>query len=230
MNITVIEDHDALRMITLEALRQQGHQARGLSCAEALNDEAGGAVTDLFIIDVNLPGENGLSLARRLRSTNPLVGIIVTTGRTKINDRIASYDSGADVYLPKPVAFEELHAAIASVRRRVDFWHAQTRKENGGQFLLDSRTLILSGAKGRTSISAKDLLILKSFTGSPEGKLEHWQLMELLGQSLDKAGKANLEVRIVRLRKKLQLVGAEPNCLSSMRGIGYQLCVPLQIV
>ena len=115
LNITVIEDHDALRAVTMEALRQQGHDVQGIDCAEALDDEVAGFHAQIFVIDINLPGEDGLSLARRIRKGNPSAGIIMASGRVHVDDRIAGYDSGADVYLPKPVAVEELLAAVTAI-------------------------------------------------------------------------------------------------------------------
>lgn len=229
LNITVVEDHDALRNVTLEALRQQGHTVLGIASAEALDDEAARFPADLFIIDVNLPGEDGLSLSSRIRAGNPRAGIIMTTGRTLVKDRIDGYESGADVYLCKPVALEELLAAVSSVRRRVEFWHARTRLENKDGFLLDTGAMTMSGPKGRVGASATDVRILSAFANSASHQLENWQLMELLGQTPDEYKKANLEVKIVRLRKKLQFVGAELGCIRSVRLVGYKLCVPIQI-
>ena len=229
LNITVVEDHDALRAVTLEALRQQGHKVLGISSAEAMDDEAAGFPADLFIIDVNLPGEDGLSLSSRIRATNPRAGIIITTGRTMMNDRIAGYESGADVYLSKPVALEELLAAVSSVKRRVEFWHNKSSKEDNDGFMLETGAMTLRGPKGRISASISDVHMLTAFANSPSRQLEYWQLMELLGQSPDEYKKANLEVKIVRLRKKLQFVGADLGCIRSVRLMGYQLCVAIQI-
>lgn len=230
VKITVIEDHDALRAVTVEVLREQGYQVQGISCAEALGDEAASLLTDLFIIDLNLPGEDGLSLSKRIRQANPRAGIIMATGRGLLSDRIAGYENGADVYLSKPVAIEELLAAVESVRRRVDLWQGApgVRQEQG--YTADARALTLSGPEGSTVISGSELKMLSSFSTSPAQQLEYWQLMELLGHSPEAFRKATLEVKIVRLRKKLIQVGAPAGCLRSIRLYGYQLCVPLQII
>ena len=229
LNITVVEDHDALRAVTIEALRQQGHNAHGIACAEALDDEAARYPSDLFIIDLNLPGEDGLSLSKRIRRGNPRAGIIMATGRTQLNDRIAGYEAGADVYLSKPVEMNELLAAVSAVSRRVDLWQAMPGSAAIDGFMVDSRSLTLSGPKGSTVISAGELKMLAAFSTSPGQQLEYWQLMELLGHSPDDFRKATLEVKIVRLRKKLVQVGAELGCLRSIRLVGYQLCVPFEI-
>lgn len=227
LNITVVEDHDALRAVTLEALRQHGHNVQGIACAEALDDEAANSPADVFIIDINLPGEDGLSLSRRIRKGNPRAGIIMASGRTMVDDRIAGYDSGADVYLPKPVAIEELLAAVSSVQRRLEL--PQAGGEEREDFAVDSRAMLLNGPKGSVVISRSELKMLSAFSTSAGRQLEYWQLMEVLGHTPDEFRKATLEVKVVRLRKKLIEAGAGPRCLRSVRLVGYQLCVPLQI-
>lgn len=230
LNITVIEDHDALRAVTMEALRRQGHEVQGIDCAEALDDEAAGFHANIFVIDINLPGENGLSLARRIRKGNPGAGIIMASGRTQVDDRIAGYDSGADVYLPKPVAVEELLAAVTAIQRRIELAKAPTSQGGSEGFVVDSRAMLLNGPKGSVVISRSELQMLSAFATSAGQQLEHWQLMEALGQQPDDLRKATLEVKMVRLRKKLFEVGAEHRCIRSIRLVGYQLCVPLQII
>ena len=229
LNITVVEDHDALRAVTVEALRQQGHKVQGIACAEAIDDEAASAPSDLFIIDLNLPGEDGLSLSKRIRRGNPRAGIIMATGRTHVGDRIAGYESGADVYLSKPVEMEELLAAVSAVSRRADLWQSRPQVEGEEGFTVDSRSLTLSGPQGVTVVSTSELRMLIAFSTSHARQLEYWQIMELLGHSPDDFRKASLEVKIVRLRKKLVQVGADLNCLRSIRLVGYQLCINLKI-
>ncbi len=229
LNITVVEDHDALRAVTVEALRQRGHHVQGIACAEALDDEAAASPSDLFIIDLNLPGEDGLSLSKRIRRGNPRAGIIMATGRTNLDDRIAGYENGADVYLSKPVEMQELLAAVSAVSRRVEMWQARPDVDAQEGFAVDSRSLTFSGPKGSTVISVSELKMLIAFSTSHGQQLEYWQLMELLGHSPDEFRKASLEVKIVRLRKKLVQVGAEQGCLRSIRLVGYQLCILLKI-
>jgi DNA-binding response OmpR family regulator len=90
--------------------------------------------------------------------------------------------------------------------------------------------MLLNGPKGSVVISRAELQMLSAFATSAGQQLEHWQLMEALGQQPDDLRKATLEVKMVRLRKKLFEVGAEHRCIRSIRLVGYQLCVPLQII
>lgn len=118
LNVVLVEDHDIVRQLLQQVLEEAGHQVVGLSCAEELEDEADGLPIDIFLIDLNLPGEDGLSLTERLRAAYPLAGLIVVTARSSLDDKIESYARGADLYLSKPVEAPELCAAIASLGRR----------------------------------------------------------------------------------------------------------------
>lgn len=119
LNIIVVEDHDDLREVTVEALCALGHRVRGLACAEDLDAALRAAPADLLVLDLNLPGEDGISLARRVRGVRPELGIIMVTVRGEIRDKIEGYGSGADLYLAKPTSNEELEAAIAALARRL---------------------------------------------------------------------------------------------------------------
>ena len=110
LKILVVEDNDELRAATLAYLQKHGHYVRGVSMAEDIDDMTGGFFPDVYIIDLKLPGENGLSLTRRLRASHPDAGIIITTARTQFDDKLMGYESGADHYLPKPVHPKELLA------------------------------------------------------------------------------------------------------------------------
>jgi DNA-binding response OmpR family regulator len=119
LKLVVVEDHDSLREVTVAILNGAGHHATGLASAEALEVEAGGRLADIYLIDINLPGENGISLAARIRHAQPRVGIIMVTGRVKATDTVDGYGSGADLCLFKPVAQDELLAAVQALARRV---------------------------------------------------------------------------------------------------------------
>jgi DNA-binding response OmpR family regulator len=224
LNIMVVEDHDALRCVTVEALARRGHKVRGVDCAEALPDEPGLFPIDLFVIDLNLPGEDGLSLARRLRAAQPDIGIIMVTARNQMNDRLAGYDGGADIYLTKPTSSEELIAAIRALTRRI-----QPERPAGASFTLNLAGLSLQGPKARVSLSSHESAILAAFVRAKDHQLETWQLIELTEKLINEASKKALEVQIVRLRKKLQLAGADELTIKAIRGQGYRLCIRLAL-
>ena len=231
LNIVVVEDHDDLRELTCLALSHRGHHVVGLSCAEELEDQAGGGPVDVFVIDLNLPGEDGISLTRRLRHVYPLVGIVMLTARSQNKDKVLGYDSGADLYMTKPVNFEELCAAIQSFarRRQVLTVPSDTRDTTSPQTLRLNK-LLLSGPEGDVRLSSAEADMLTAFARAPGGRLETWQLAQILDLDMSNLNKASLEVRIVRLRKKLQDAGTTGVVIESIRNVGYQMCVPLQII
>ncbi len=224
LNIVVVEDHDALREVTVEALCNMGHNAVGVDCAEALDDEIGAFPIDLLVIDLNLPGEDGISLSCRLRAAQPGVGIIMVTSRSQISEKLSGYESGADLYLTKPASVEELGAAVQALARRMKS-HEQARPT----FLLNLAALFLQGPQGVVSLSSNEAAMLSVLARAPGHRLESWQLIELSGKAEIELSKNALEVQIVRLRKKLTQAGAVNQPIKAVRGQGYQLCIKVAV-
>lgn len=229
MNLLLVEDHDILRGMLVQALEEAGHQVTALSCAEELEDVAGGTSIDIFLIDVNLPGENGFSLTERVRSAYPLAGIILVTARSSLNDKLEGYARGADLYLNKPLEVPELCAAVAALgrrRQRVDELLTQQQT-----FTLSQQQMTLTKTgRAPVSLTAAETIMLAAFSRAPGQRVAYWQIAETLGLDLQNYPKSSLEVRIVRLRKKLVESGAEANSIEAIRSHGYQLCIPILVV
>ena len=229
LNIILVEDHRALRKVTAGVLREEGHQVIALTCAEDLEDLAGAQAADLFIIDLNLPGEDGLSLAQRLRAVHPQVGIIMLTGRDQPQDMVAGYRNGADLYLIKPVDPNALLAAIESLVRRLKPGVSPSLAPQDAMMSLDSLELRLCGPKGEVRLSSIEVRLITGLARAPGQRLALFQVAELMGQDEDEYKKGSVEVRMARLRKKLFDVGAPAECLKALRNEGYQLCMPIHI-
>ncbi len=227
LSIVLVEDNDDLRELTASALRTEGHRVLALSCAEELEDQSAGEAADVFLIDLNLPGEDGFSLAKRLRQVHPLVGIIIISARSDLQDKVVGYDSGADWYLPKPVPLAELLAALKSFARRRQAYRLDTATPEG-TFRVQQRDLV--GPEGSVRLTSSEEVLLTAFARAPLKRLESWQLLELLGLDTAESSKTSLEIRMTRLRKKLLLAGSQSNCLESIRNVGYQLNLPLQVI
>ncbi|MGE0110407.1 response regulator transcription factor [Aquabacterium sp.] len=222
LKILLVEDNDELREATLAFLQNQGHFVRGVSAAEELGDLSGAFVPDVYVIDLNLPDEDGLSLVKRLRGVHPNVGIVITTARTQIGDRVAGYESGADIYLPKPVAPPELMASISALAKRVK---AKAPSDRGLRF--HAARLMLSGPAGQAELTGGEAELLSALIRAPGQTLERWQLSEIIaggGAEGDLPAAAALEMRVARLRKKLADAGAEQPSVKALRKLGYQLC------
>ncbi len=119
IKLLVVEDHLALLDVTVEILAAQGHEVIGISSAESLHELPAHFVADIALLDLNLPGEVGLSLARRLRQLQPRIGIIMLTARNGLQEKLASYKHGADVYLTKPIESQELCATVQAMAQRL---------------------------------------------------------------------------------------------------------------
>ena len=224
LKIAVVEDHDDLRNLFVDFLNGQSHDVAGFSCADDLDEHLADNAVDLMILDLNLPGEDGFSIAQRLRSVHPDLHIIMLTARTAVSDRIKGYASGADLYLSKPVSPAELGAAVGSVARRV-FNEGNRRTK----LTLDTVRLALRGDKAEIPIGKAEVILLKSLAEAPGQKLEYWRLLELLNLGPDEKGKLALEVRISRLKKKMADAGAPAPAIKSLWKEGYQLCTAVSI-
>ncbi|NIC41286.1 response regulator transcription factor [Aquabacterium sp. A08] len=228
MNILVIEDNDSLRHATVQMLNRNGHRASGLVCAEDIDDMPLDPAPDLYLIDLNLPGEDGLSLSRRLRAAQPYVGIIMVTARGQVDDKLAGYESGADIYLPKPVDPAELLAAVCTLGRRLDAPRPATGLPQASAFRVELATRTLHGPNGTETLSESELSTLTGLSRAKSRRLETWQIMHMIGVDPETYSKASLEVRMVRLRQKLHRVGAPTGAIPPVRGYGYRLDLDLQ--
>ena len=225
LNITVVEDHDFLRDVIVDLLKKHGHDVHGLFCAEEVDDDPRNGLTDLYIIDLNLPGEDGLSLAKRIRQTHPKSGIVMVTARDKLDDKIKGYESGADVYLAKPVDPQELLAVVTAFSRRF-----ATELEESGALRCDASSMILSGPSGQVSLTNSELILVSHLAKAPGRMLERWQLMEAAGNGGEPISSASLEVRLAGLRQKLAAVCEVRPLIQSVRMVGYRLCVPVVVL
>ncbi len=229
LNIVLVEDHDILRQMVTQALQEAGHQVVALSCAEELEDVAGGQSVDVFLIDINLPGEDGMSLTSRVRAAYPLAGLVIMSARSALQDKLEGYDRGADLYLTKPIEVPELCAAISALGRRRDRVSSLMQQQQAELFTLQEQQMRISKAgQAPVALTAAETSILVAFSRAPGQRVAYWQIAETL--DLNTYPKASLEVRIVRLRKKLVEGGAPAACIESVRNHGYQLCISLQVI
>lgn len=222
LNILVVEDYDVLRNAMVKVLTRAGHRVLGVGMAEDVDDEPMGCLPDMYIIDLNLPGENGLSLARRIRQSAPNAHIVLATARLHIDDRVAGYAAGADIYLAKPVAPEELVAIAQQLSQRL---HRKSIGEQA-QLSLFNKRLLLKGPRGQAALSQSEVVLLGALARAPDAVLEHWQVAQQLGAG----SKDSQEVRIGRLRKKLIACGAEAPAIKAIRNQGYKMLSRVEVV
>lgn len=225
LHILVVEDNDSLREATVDFLRAGGHQAAGVASAEEVDDTPTRDVPDLYLIDVNLPGENGFALAQRVRRSQPLAGIVLMTARGQLHDRLDGYNHGADNYLIKPVEQAELLACIHSLGFRLK---AAVQPPRAG-LVLSRLALSLSGPAGRAPLTHGESLLLAALCRAAGQKLERWQAMQLVDSKDKGLSPASLEMRISALRRKLDQCGAPENSIQTLRGFGYALNCAVEV-
>ena len=224
LNIIVVEDNNNLREAFVEALSAMQHRVIGVDCAEALDEILGTFTADVVVLDLNLPGEDGISVAKRLRGVYPQIGIVMVTARTQSRDVSVGYSCGADIYLTKPTTVDELGAALQALSRRV-----RPQPAAAELLVLKPATRQLLSATSVIDLTAIEAMLLAALAQARDFYRESWQLIELSGKESDETAKATREVQITRLRKKLTQAGAATPSIKVVRGAGYQLCVPVEI-
>jgi DNA-binding response OmpR family regulator len=185
----------------------------------------------MFIIDLNLPGEGGLSICKRLRQTLPNAGIVIMTARVALHDRLAGYShGGADFYLTKPISPDELVMVLLSLGRRVK------KLSTDGEWNLSLRDRILLGPDPwqKLRLTSREKTLLVALSHAKDNTLESGALCDLFSAEDSDEGmsKHALEELIARLRKKFKTAQgpeSEP-AIKSVWGVGYQLCVPINLV
>ena len=217
LSIFVVEVHDVMREATVAALRGMGHT---VASARALDDAQPIAGTDILLL--SLTDEDGLSLVRRIRANQPAIGIVVITPGAPGDELVGAYQSGADLVLSKPVSLDEVSAAIRALERRL-----RPGTASDWQCRLNTASLQLQGPEATVNVSDAECLLLGAFAQSVEQRLSNEQMTVIAAKGGAAVSKTTLEVQIVRLRKKLEQAGATAPNIRSIRGVGYQLCVPL---
>jgi DNA-binding response OmpR family regulator len=229
--VALVEDDRLLREEMEVHLSAHGFQVHAANSAAGLDELNARTAFDLYLIDLNLPGENGLSLCRRVRAARPDAGIVIMTARVSLNDRIAGYkQGGADIYLTKPVSPDELVLVLLSLGRRLK----QVQASHEWSLSLRDRTLLGPDPTQKLRLTSKEKTILLALVQAKDNTMQSGALCDLFADDDDDAlmSKHALEEMIARLRKKFksaQTEGDEP-AIKSVWGVGYQLCVRIKFV
>lgn len=230
LRIGIVEDNDDLRNSLAEVLGSLGHHVAVFACAEDTADQTVTETLDLLLLDLNLPGEDGLSLAARLKRVQPRLRVVMMTTRTAVDQRVRGYEMGADLYLPKPVSEPELLAAVRALGRQIRNDTIEEARDRSTLLQLNIQTLQLSGPSVTVSVNAVEAAILAALARAPGQRLQAWQLLQATGEETTDATLGNLPVRIARLRGKLTQGGYSPGAIKALRNSGYQLCVDLEVL
>ena len=234
--LLVVEDEATQRQILTEYLSRQSLRVAAVSNGVLMREAIAQELPRIVLLDIGLPGgEDGFALARWLRERHPRLGIIMVTGATDSVDRIVGLETGADDYVTKPYDARELLARIKSVLRRtgsadaVNSAAAPLQAEEPGLVRLgrcsfDRQRRILLAADGtREPLTATEYDLLALFCQHPNRPLTREWLLETTSQRDYDGSDRSIDLRITRLRRKIEINPENPQTLRTVRGVGYML-------
>ena len=226
MRILVVDDDRAVRDSLRRSLAFNGYQVELANDGQAALDAVLAQRPDAMVLDVMMPRLDGLEVCRRLRGGGDDLPILVLTARDAVSDRVAGLDAGADDYLPKPFALEELLARLrALLRRRTPEELASPRARQALEFAdlsLDPDTREVRRGDRPISLTRTEFSLLELLLAHPRRVLTRTQILEeVWGYGFPTTGNA-LEVYIGYLRRKTEAEG-EPRLIHTVRGVGYVL-------
>lgn len=226
VNIIVVDDEPGLRGMIEDYLSMQGFSVRAAENGAALDRLLAGGIPDIILMDVNMPGEDGISIVSRLRHAGQRMGIIMLTANADEASKVSGLANGADDYLSKPFEVRELLARVRSVLRRMPARTGQAGRARRtlplGPYMLDIDGRRVFGPEGgEIEVSSMDFDLLQTFARHPRQILSRDRLCELaFGRPLAPADRS-LDIRIARLRKKIETDPSLPPVLKTVRGEGY---------
>jgi two-component system, OmpR family, response regulator len=224
-HILVVDDQKEICEVVREYLSGEGYKVSVAHDGQGMRRSMQQAQVDLVILDLMLPGEDGLTLARQLRETSN-VGILILTGRGETVDRIIGLEMGADDYLPKPFHLRELLARVKSVLRRVsarDSEKPKTRsKAKFAGWNLDLATRELLSPKGdEVRLTTGEFDLLAAFVNNANQVLSRDRLLDLARNREAGPFDRTIDVQVGRLRRKLEEDPDRPTIIKTVRGTGY---------
>lgn len=224
--ILVVDDDMRLRALLERYLMEQGYQVRSAANAEQMDRLLERENFHLIVLDLMLPGEDGLSICRRLRQQGSTIPIVMLTAKGDEVDRIIGLELGADDYLPKPFNPRELLARIKAVMRRqvqdVPGAPAQQEAEiTFGEFSLDLATREMYHGDEAITLTSGEFAVLKVLVTHPREPLSRDKLMNLARGRDYSALERSIDVQVSRLRRLIEKDPANPRYIQTVWGLGY---------
>ena len=233
--VLIVDDDRPTREMLVEYLQSHGFRALQADGGAAMREVIERDPPDVVLLDVRLPGEDGLTLARFLREHYD-VGIIMVTGAGEVIDRIVGLEVGADDYVAKPFDPRELLARVKSVLRRIQArptgapapaGGGESRRLAIGRCFLDVDAYRLLDADGsEVPITAMEFELLKIFADNPGKALSRDRILELTKNRQWEPFDRSIDIRIARLRRKVEADPDNPAAIRTIRGVGYMFVPP----
>jgi two-component system phosphate regulon response regulator OmpR len=232
--VLVVDDDPDVRNMLVEYLGAHDYQVDAAANGAEMRERLARVVPDVVLLDVGLPGEDGLALARWLRERHS-VGIIMVTAADGVVDRVVGLEVGADDYIAKPFDPRELRARLKSVLRRlkggdgaVASTPAARARVRIGRCALDLGSRQLFGPDGADiAITAMEFDLLKAFVDNPNRVLSRDRLLTLTRNREWEPFDRSIDIRIARLRRKIEADPDNPLAIRTVRGAGYMFVPPV---
>jgi two-component system phosphate regulon response regulator OmpR len=226
--VLIVEDDREIREMVAEYLGGQGYEVQQAQSGGDMRETIERHLPDVVLLDVRLPGEDGLTLARYLRERYD-VGIIMVTGASDVVDRVVGLEVGADDYVTKPFDPRELLARVKSVMRRLGVrTDAPSNIRPGGERLAVGRCFLdvaahrLLDVQGQeVPLTSMEYDLLKMFTEHPNKVLTRDQILTFTRNREWEPFDRSIDIRIARLRRKIESNPEEPKAIRTVRGAGY---------
>ena len=232
-HILVVDDDRDIRTLLSDYLQKNGYRVTAVAEGKGMRRALAQTHVDLIVLDLMLPGEDGLKLCRDLRTTSQVPVLMLTALGEEI-DRVLGLEVGADDYLPKPFSPRELVGQIKAILRRTAHMprDPDLRQASGytfGDWQLDNTTRTLTHSDGtQTALSGAEFRLLSVLLSHATRVLSRAQLMELVrGRELDPFDRS-IDVRISRLRQTLRDDARAPRIIKTIYGEGYVIGVPVE--
>jgi two-component system, OmpR family, response regulator len=233
-HILVVDDDSEIRTLLADYLQKNGYRVSAAGDGKAMWAALERCAPELIVLDVMLPGVDGLTLCRDLRARSSTVPIIMLTARGEETDRIVGLEMGADDYLAKPFSPRELLARIKSVLRRArtlpeNLQPDEARLVRFGEWTLDTDARHLVSATGVVvPLSGTEYKLLRTFLAHPNRILNRDQLIDLMLSRDATPFDRSIDVQVSRLRNRLADCAKEPAIIKTVRGEGYVPSVPVK--
>ncbi|BBQ00254.1 transcriptional regulatory protein AruR [Burkholderia sp. SFA1] len=228
--IAVVDDDPSIRETLEGFLESEGYQIDCAADADELDRVMRMKPVDLVLLDIRLPGRDGLSLTRELRARSE-IGIILITGRNDKVDRILGLEYGADDYIAKPVDERELLPRVRNLLRRVGHSRSASLSASSmlafGQFLLDTRSRILTDAAGRTvPLTTAEFDLLTVLVRNAGQVMSRERLISATRRKRFESMDRTIDTLVRRLRRKIETDPDNPHLIKTVHGTGYLFAGP----
>ena len=226
--IILVDDEPGLRELVEEYMSNHGFIVRSAASGAALDALFAEQRPDLVLLDVNLGPDDGFAIARRLRASQPDLPIIMLTAMGEVIDRVVGLELGADDYITKPFDLRELRARIRTILRRATPAKSERTTEEGRELVsfghksLDlSRRCLVDGHGQEEKLTAMEFDLLQAFARHPNRVLSRDQLLDLAHQRGTDPFDRSIDIRVTRIRRKIEEQPDKPQIIKTVRGSGY---------